>query len=111
MNYTTDRRTRRTHHVTTQTVPPRLQAGNSQADGGAGLHPCASLRGRWGGRHRRETLAQQTLAEQAGTPLPKMRALTPEIQEIQQLKQRIKQLETSIDILKKARGIEAWEMR
>ena len=54
---------------------------------------------------------QQTLAEQAGKPLPKMRALTPDMQEIQQLKQRIKQLETSIDILKKASGIETREMR
>ena len=36
---------------------------------------------------------QQTLAEHAGMPLPNRRALTPEIQEIQQLKQRIKQRE------------------
>ncbi len=54
---------------------------------------------------------QQYLAEQAGKPLPKRRALTPEMQEIQQLKQRIKQLEMEKDILKKASGIEAREMR
>jgi transposase len=32
---------------------------------------------------------QQYLAEQAGKPLPNRRALTPEMREIQQLKQRI----------------------
>lgn len=54
---------------------------------------------------------QQYLAEQAGTPLPHMRALTPEQQEIQKLKQRIKQLETEKDILKKASAFFAREMR
>ena len=54
---------------------------------------------------------QQYLAEQAGKPLPKMRALTPDMQEIQQLKQRIKQLEMEKDILKKASAFFAREMR
>ena len=54
---------------------------------------------------------QQYLAEHAGKPLPNRRALTPELQEIQQLKQRIKPLEVEKEILKKASGIEAREMR
>ncbi len=60
---------------------------------------------------------QQYLAELAGKPLPNAQALTPEQQEIQQLKQRIRQLETEKDILKKAsafyapEGIFAKEMR
>ncbi len=54
---------------------------------------------------------QQYLAEHAGKPLPKMRAFTPEMQEIQQLKQRIKQLETEKEILKKASVFFAREMR
>ena len=54
---------------------------------------------------------QQTLAEQSGKLLPNRRALTPEMQEIQQLKQRIKQLEVERDILKKASAFFAREMR
>lgn len=54
---------------------------------------------------------QQYLAEKAGTPLPNMQALTPDQQEIQQLKQRIKQLETEKEILKKASAFFAKEMK
>ncbi len=54
---------------------------------------------------------QQTLAEQASTPLPQRRARTPDNQEIQQLKPRIKQRETGKDILKKASAFFAREMR
>lgn len=60
---------------------------------------------------------QQYLAELAGKPLQNTQALTPEQREIQQLKQRIRQLETEKDILKKAsafyapEGIFAKEMR
>ena len=45
---------------------------------------------------------QQYLAELAGKPPSSGQALTPEQREIQQLKQRVKQLETERDILKKA---------
>ena len=41
---------------------------------------------------------RQYLAELAGKPLPNAQALTPEQREIQQLRQRIKQLETEHDI-------------
>ncbi len=41
------------------------------------------------------------LAEKAGTALPDKPTLTEEHREIQQLKQRIKQLETEREILKK----------
>ena len=54
---------------------------------------------------------RQYLAERAGNPLPNMQALTPDQREIQQLKRRIKQLETSIKILKKASAFFAKEMR
>jgi transposase len=60
---------------------------------------------------------QQYLAELAGKPLPNAQALTPEQREIQQLKQRIRKLETEKEILKKAsafyapEGIFAKEMR
>ena len=54
---------------------------------------------------------QQYLAEQAGKPLAHHTALTEEQREIQQLKQRIKQLETERDILKKASAFFAKEMR
>jgi len=54
---------------------------------------------------------QQYLAELAGKPLPNAQALTPEQREIQQLKQRIKPLETEQDILKKASAFFAREMR
>ena len=47
---------------------------------------------------------QQYLAELAGNPLPNAQALTPEQWEIQQLKQRIRQLETEKDILIPTRG-------
>jgi transposase len=53
---------------------------------------------------------QQYLAEKAGNPLPKKSALTEEQREIQQLKQRIKQLETEREILKKASAFFAKEM-
>ena len=54
---------------------------------------------------------QQYLAELAGKPLPNAQALTPEQREIQQLKQRIRQLEAEKDILKKASAFFAQEMR
>jgi len=54
---------------------------------------------------------QQYLAEKAGKPLPNRQALTPDQQEIQQLKQRIKQLETEKGILKKASAFFAKEMK
>lgn len=54
---------------------------------------------------------RQYMAEQSGKPLPNMRALTPDHQEIQQLKQRIRQLEMEKDILKKASAFFAREMR
>lgn len=54
---------------------------------------------------------QQYLAERAGKPLPHMHALTPDQREIQQLKLRIKQLETEKEILKKASAFFAKEMR
>ena len=54
---------------------------------------------------------QQCLAERAGKPLPTARALTPEQREIQQLKQRIRRLETEQDILKKAGAFFAQRMR
>lgn len=54
---------------------------------------------------------RQYLAERAGKPLPAGQALTPEQREIQQLKQRIRQLETERDILKKASAFFAREMR
>ena len=54
---------------------------------------------------------QQYRAERAGKPLLNMQALTPAQREIQQLKRRIKQLETSIKILKKASAFFAKEMR
>ena len=54
---------------------------------------------------------QQYLAELAGKPLANTQALTPEQREIQQLKQRIRQLETEKDILKKASAFFAKEMR
>ena len=53
---------------------------------------------------------QQYLAEKAGNPLPNKSALTEEQREIQQLKQRIKQLETEREILKKASAFFAKEM-
>ncbi len=53
---------------------------------------------------------QQYLAEKAGNPLPNKPALTEEQREIQQLKQRIKQLETEREILKKASAFFAKEM-
>jgi transposase len=52
---------------------------------------------------------QQYLAEKAGKPLPNMQALTPDQQEIQQLKRRIKQLETEKDILKKPAPSLPWK--
>jgi len=54
---------------------------------------------------------QQYLAERAGKPLPTAQALTPEQREIQQLEQRIRQLETEQDILKKASAFFAQRMR
>ena len=54
---------------------------------------------------------QQYLAELSGKPSPNMQALTPDQREIQQLKQRIRQLETEKDILKKASAFFAKEMR
>jgi transposase len=51
------------------------------------------------------------LAELAGNPLPNAQALTPEQREIQQLKQRIRQLDKEKDILKKASAFFAKEMR
>jgi len=54
---------------------------------------------------------QQYLAELTGKPLPNAQALTPDQREIQQLKQRIRQLETEKDILKKASAFFAKEMR
>jgi transposase len=54
---------------------------------------------------------RQYLAELAGKPLPNAQALTPEQREIQQLRQRIKQLETEHDILKKASAFFAQQMR
>ena len=54
---------------------------------------------------------QQYLAERAGNALPNMQALTPDQREIQQLKRRIKQLETQKEILKKASAFFAKEMR
>ncbi|QTR49515.1 transposase [Candidatus Thiothrix anitrata] len=53
---------------------------------------------------------QQYLAEKAGSPLPNKSALTEEQREIQQLKQRIRQLETEREILKKASAFFAKEM-
>ncbi|QTR49599.1 transposase [Candidatus Thiothrix anitrata] len=53
---------------------------------------------------------QQYLAEKAGNPLPNKSALTEEQREIQQLKQRIRQLETEREILKKASAFFAKEM-
>jgi transposase len=46
----------------------------------------------------------QYLAEKQGGVLPTTQPITPEQIEIRQLKQRIKQLETEKDILKKATG-------
>jgi len=54
---------------------------------------------------------QQYLAERAGKPSPNAQALTPEQREIQQLKRRIRQLETEQDILKKASAFFAQQMR
>ena len=54
---------------------------------------------------------QQYLAEKAGKPLVHHNALTEEPREVQQLKQRIKQLEMEREILKKATAFFAKEMR
>lgn len=54
---------------------------------------------------------QQYLSELAGKPLAQMQAITPEQREIQRLNQRIKQLETEREILKKASAFFAKEMR
>jgi transposase len=53
----------------------------------------------------------QYLAEKQGKPLPNTQAITPEQREIQQLKQRVKQLEAEREILKKASAFFAQEMR
>jgi transposase len=53
----------------------------------------------------------QYLAEKQGKPLANMQAITPEQMEIQLLKQRVKQLETEKEILKKASAFFAQEMR
>ena len=53
---------------------------------------------------------EQYLAEKAGTACANKPALTEEHREIQQLKQRIKQLETEREILKKASAFFAKEM-
>ena len=54
---------------------------------------------------------QQYLSELTGKPLAQMQAITPEQREIQRLNQRIKQLETEREILKKASAFFAKEMR
>jgi transposase len=53
----------------------------------------------------------QYLAEKQGKPLANTQAITPEQIEIQQLKQRVKQLEAEREILKKASAFFAQEMR
>lgn len=53
----------------------------------------------------------QYLAEKQGEVLPNTQPITSEQIEIQQLKQRIKQLETEKDILKKASAFFAQEMK
>jgi transposase len=52
----------------------------------------------------------QYLTEKAGTAPPDKPAITEEYREIQRLKQRIKQLETEREILKKASAFFAKEM-
>ena len=53
----------------------------------------------------------QYLAEKQGQPLANTKAIIPEQIEIQQLKQRVKQLEAEGEILKKASAFFAQEMR
>ena len=53
----------------------------------------------------------QYQSEKQGKVLPNTQPITPEQIEIQQLKQRIRQLETEKDILKKASAFFAQEMK
>jgi transposase len=53
----------------------------------------------------------QYISEKQGQPLANTKAITPEQIEIQQLKQRVRQLEAEREILKKASAFFAQEMR